>query len=76
MDLVGQREPRCVESGAEDDRVDRVVLAGGVDDAVLADFCDSVRDQRDIGLVKGAQVVIGNEDAFAAEAVVGQQLCA
>jgi hypothetical protein len=46
--------------------------AGVVDDAVLADLADVVGHQRNVRLIERAQVVVGDQDAFAAEAVVRQ----
>jgi hypothetical protein len=39
-----------------------------VDNAVLADLSDPVRDQRDVRLIERTQVVIGDQDPFATEA--------
>src|SRR5204863_9131645 len=43
------------------------------DDAVLADFSDSIRDELDVCAIKSRIVIVGNEDTFAAQLILGSE---
>ena len=64
------------ETSAEDNGVDRTLLATLGHDAVCADFHDRIGDQRNVRASQGRVVVVGNQHALAAHYIVGRQLAA
>ncbi len=73
-DAVDQRLVGDVEAGPEDDRVDRVLDPINGEDRVRAHFTDARVDHLDVRLCERRQVLIGEEDPLAAEAVARFEL--
>src|SRR6266446_2496265 len=58
------------ETGAVNQDVNRTLDTIARDDAVLADFGDAFSDEFDVRTIKSGVVIVGNEDAFAAQLIV------
>ena len=74
VDAVGDRHVGDVEAGAEDDRVDLALGAVGGDQRVAAHLRQAGGDHVDVGLRQRRVVAVGQQDALAADAVVGGEL--
>src|SRR5216684_1441291 len=61
------------KTGAINQDIDRTLDAVTRDDAVRAHLGDSFRDQLDVRTIECWIVVVGNEDAFAAQLIVGRE---
>src|SRR6266446_1618040 len=64
------------EACAVNEHVDGALHSIVSEDAAFADFGDAFGDEFDIRTIEGGIVVVGNEDAFAAELIVGRHRCA
>ena len=73
-DVPPEGELLDTEAGAEDDRVHLVLATVRGDDAGGRDARDRIRDDLDVRRRDGGEVVVGDEDALAAERVVRREL--
>ena len=73
-DPVGDGDVGDVEARPEDDRVDRVLRAVGGHHRPRPHFGQPLGHEVDVGLAERRQVVVGDQDPLAADAVVGGQL--
>ena len=73
LDVLAEGKIGHVEARAEDDGVDRALLAVSGHDRAGSHLLDALGDDIDVALRERAQILAGEEDALAAEPVVRAQ---